>query len=94
VKASDPYVLSILIEDTGDTMSWSSLTPFQAISRGDFFDTTGSKEFGDLRGKPLRVVKVEHVVWEGGDKAYHQVRLTTRLATRDESGDVIEEYKG
>ena len=95
---SHRYVLSISVREVEGAMSFSSPTPFQAISRGDLFDTTGWDDMGKLRGKRLRVVHVEHVVFAvAEDKpAFHQVRLYTTLADKHEldPDDVIEDWQG
>jgi hypothetical protein len=53
---------------------------------------------GKLRGKRLRVVHVEHVVFAvAEDKAaFHQVRLYATLADKHEvdADDVIEDWQG
>jgi hypothetical protein len=77
-------VLTVIIEDLGEAVSFQSPTPFQAISRGDLFDTTGWK-IDRLRGQSLRVDRIEHVVDQAGDDqpATHQVRVSARVVKGD-----------
>lgn len=72
------YILEIYssgsIEDTEAVIE--SDTPFMAMNVGDILNSR-MWETGSGDGKLLKVVKLEHFIWQNGEKAMHKIGVMT-----------------
>jgi len=74
------YILEIFLPGSADDvwMKFSSPTPFMTISPGDIINP-GVWEGSEAPKKVLRVVSVEHIIWEApGSDMKHKIDIYTK----------------
>lgn len=81
----DLYALEIYLPGgTADVAAvFESDTPFMAINIGDILNPRLWKTF-DYQGEVLRVVKLEHFIWETQGIVKHKIGVFTEAVSDDE----------
>ena len=74
---NDIYFLEIYEPGSAEDVlkTFESNIPFLGIARGDYFSP--SWILTDARTGLLRVVNIEHIIWEVGDRVKHKICVFT-----------------
>jgi hypothetical protein len=76
------YMLEIYEPGSGEAVlqSFSATSPFASFHTGDTINVQMAREGGAPGDPPLRVTRVEHLLWEAGGQVKHKLMVFTDAA--------------